>query len=263
MDQTISSAPVMNGEPVSVVNPDGSSPVLLMCDHASAATPAEYGSLGLGSEVFSQHVAYDIGARTMTLELAERLDASAVLANFSRLLIDPNRSPSQPGFVPAVSDGIEIPANQDLDAAEIGHRQRTYYEPFHDALSLQSQKIRARGQVPLAVGIHSFTPIMQGAGRPWEIGMLWNRDPRLAKQLINWLRRDPALTVGDNEPYSGKVLGHTMDFHGGRHGYANVVIEVRQDLVATEADARAWGALLADALSEITADLSLFGVQHY
>ena len=104
---------------------------------------------------------------------------------------------------------------------------------------------------------------MQGAGRPWEVGILWNRDPRLALGLIEWLRRDPNLTVGDNEPYSGKLLGHSMDEHGGRNGYANAVIEVRQDLVDTPEKAGHWGALMAQALDHVGRDPGLYDVRHY
>ena len=253
----------MTDAPVSVLNADSTSPIILMCDHASAHIPAEYDQLGLTDDVLTQHVAYDIGARDMTLTMMEKLDAPAVVTNFSRLLIDPNREPDQPGFVPTVSDGIPIPGNADLSPAEIGHRLRTYHEPFHDAIAEQAIRLRRKGIVPLMVGIHSFTPIMQGAGRPWQVGLLWNQDPRLAEKLIAWLRRDPQLTVGDNEPYSGKVLGHTMDEHGGRNGYANAVIEVRQDLIDTPAKAAEWGTLMADALIEIVEDTSLFEIRHY
>ena len=254
---------VMTGDPVTCLRPDGASPILLMCDHASRALPEEYGDLGLPKEVFDQHVAYDIGARDMTIAMSEALNATAFLANWSRLLIDPNRSPDEPGYVPTQSDGIEIPGNQNLTMAEIGERQRALHEPFHDAIASHIQSIRRRNIVPLIVGVHSFTPIMQGAGRPWQVGILWNRDPRLAEHLLTWLRQDPALTVGDNEPYSGKVLGHSMNEHGGANGFANVVIEVRQDLIDTPETAARWGRLMADALVEISADAELFEIRHY
>ena len=253
----------MEGEPVSIINSDGCSPIVLMCDHASPAIPTQYEALGLPPEIFDQHIAYDIGARDMTLELVERLDASAIVANFSRLLIDPNRERGQSGFVPEVSDGTIIPGNIGLSQAEIGERHRTYHEPFHDAVTLQLGKVQRSGLTPIVVGVHSFTPIMQGAGRPWQVGLLWNRDPRLAVRMLDWLRRDPHLTVGDNEPYSGRVLGHSMDLHGGSNGFANVVLEVRQDLIATPDHARQWGKLVADALQEITQDRELFGIAHY
>jgi predicted N-formylglutamate amidohydrolase len=253
----------MEGEPVSLINSDGRSPILLMCEHASPALPAKYAGLGLAEDVFNQHVAFDIGARDMTLEMVERLDAPAVVANFSRLLIDPNREPDQPGFIPEASDGIAIPGNVGLDREEVGHRMRTYHEVFHDTVALQLLKMRRSGVTPIVVGVHSFTPIMQGAGRPWEVGLLWNRDPRLAVRLLAWLRRDPQLTVGDNEPYSGRVLGHSMDEHGGRNGFANVVLEVRQDLIGNPEQAQKWGKLASEALQEVTQDIELFGIQHY
>ena len=248
---------------VTVLNRDGTSPIILMCDHASPDIQPEYNKLGLVDDVFEKHVAYDIGARDMTHEMVRLLDAPAVLTNYSRLLIDPNREPNQPGYIPTVSDGITIPGNIDLDDAERGARMRRFHEPFHDAVSLQLDYMQQKGVTPMVVGVHSFTPIMQGAGRPWQIGLLWNRDPRLAVRLLDYFRQDPQLTVGDNEPYSGRVLGFSMDEHGGRNGFANVVFEVRQDLIATPEDARHWAKVAVDSLLHVTADASLFGVQHY
>lgn len=255
--------PVMTGPPATLINPGGTSPYLLMCDHATNALPADYGRLGLPEAVFDDHVAWDIGARDVTVRLAERLDAAAVVANFSRLLIDPNRDPDQPGLIPAISDGIEIPGNLAVDDAERAHRLHHYHEPFHDLVAQHIAAMRRRGVTPAIIGVHSFTPIMQGAGRPWQVGILWNQDPRLAQPLIGWLRRDPALTVGDNEPYSGKILGHSMNRHGGDIGLANVVIEIRQDLIDTPDRARPWADLMADALLALADDPALFAVKHY
>ncbi|MFN3230592.1 MAG: N-formylglutamate amidohydrolase [Alphaproteobacteria bacterium] len=253
----------MDGAPITVANPGGTSPILLMCDHASNALPEDYWRLGLPEHVFDEHIAYDIGARDVTLRLSDRLDATAVLTNFSRLLIDPNREPDHEGLVPTYSDGIEIPGNRDLDGAEIERRLHLFHQPFHDALAQQIIAMGARGIVPASIGIHSFTPIMQGAGRPWQVGILWNRDPRIPEPLIDWLRRDPQLTVGDNQPYSGRLLGHTMNEHGGKHGLANAVIEIRQDLIDTPDKAHAWADRIADALTAISSDASIFTIRHY
>ncbi len=255
--------PVMAGEPVTVINPGGTSPFLLMCDHASNALPLDYGRLGLPETVFDQHVAWDIGARDVTLRLAEQLDATAVLTNFSRLLIDPNREPDHKGLIPHESDGIAIPGNMGLDDTEVAHRLHQFHQPYHDALAQHVIAMRTRGTTPASIGIHSFTPIMQGAGRPWQVGILWNRDPRVAEPLIGWLRRDVQLTVGDNQPYSGRLLGHTMNEHGGKLGLANAVVEIRQDLIDTPDKALPWADRIADALRAVARDPDVFTVRHY
>ena len=255
--------PIMDGPPVTVVNPGGTSPFILMCDHASNALPADYWRLGLPEAVFDEHVAYDPGARDVTLRLADQLDATAVLANYSRLLIDPNRPPDHESLVPPTSDSIEIPGNLSIDQQEISRRVEAFHQPYHDALTQHIIAMTARGQIPVMIGVHSFTPIMQGAGRPWQVGILWNRDPRAAEPLIAWLRRDPSLTVGDNQPYSGRILGHSMNEHGGRIGLANAVIELRQDLIDTPDRAFDWADILADALRHVAAAPGLFEVRHY
>ena len=253
----------MGDEPVEILNPGGASPFLLTCDHASNALPAEYGRLGLHEEVFDDHIAYDIGAAEVTRGLSGTLDAAAILACFSRLLIDPNRSREQPGFIVQETDGIEVPGNFSLDEDEIARRMHLYYEPYHDAITQYLVARDRQDQAPAIVGLHSFTPIMQGAGRPWEVGILWNRDPRLAERLLSELRRDKHLTVGDNQPYSGRLLGHGMDAHGGARGLPHAVIEIRQDLIATPEGVSEWVERLTDVLHVIAGESELFQVRHY
>lgn len=255
--------PILQGVPYGVHNPEGRSEFVLMCDHAGQALPAEYGTLGLAQSVFDEHVAYDIGAANLARRISDRLDAPAVMARHSRLLIDPNRAPDHPGLIPQSSDGTDIPGNLAVDSVERARRKAAYYDPFHKAVDSLIGRRRAQGLVPAIVGIHSFTPIMQGAGRPWQAGVLWNRDPRLAEPLIAYLRRDSNLAVGDNQPYSGRLLGYSMDHHGGDNGFANMVIEVRQDLIDEPSKAATWGDLLADALIEIEQDRRVFKVEHY
>lgn len=255
--------PILAGSPYGVHNPDGRSEFVIMCDHAGQALPAEYGALGVAPSVFDEHVAYDIGAADVTRRVCDRLDAPAVLARYSRLLIDPNRAPDHPGLIAQSSDGIDIPGNLAVDGAERARRKAAYYDPFHDAVDSLIGRRRSQGLVPAVVGIHSFTPIMQGAGRPWQVGILWNRDPRLAERIIAYLRRDPDLAVGDNQPYSGQILGYSMDHHGGDNGFANMVVEIRQDLIDDPSKAAIWGDLVADALIEIEQDRRVFKVEHY
>lgn len=255
--------PILEGAPYDVVNAEGKGEIVLLCDHAEQSLPEEYGTLGLRETLFDEHIAYDIGAADMTRRLARSLGATAIMSRYSRLLIDPNRAPDHEGLIPVHSDGIEIPGNLAADAEERALRKTRYYDPYHRAIDRVLAERRAQGIVPAVIGIHSFTPIMQGAGRPWEAGILWNRDPRLAVALLEFLRRDPTLTIGDNQPYSGKLLSYSLDHHGGDHGLPNVVIEIRQDLVDTLDKAHAWADLLAEALREIEQDRRIFKIEHY
>lgn len=255
--------PILEGAPFDIVNPAATRDIVFICDHAEPSLPAEYGTLGLRETLFDEHIAYDIGAADMTHRLAQTLGATAVLSRFSRLLIDPNRAPDHEGLIPVHSDGVDIPGNFAVDAEERARRKSAYYDPYHRAIDRVLAEHREQDIIPAVIGIHTFTPIMQGAGRPWEAGILWNRDPRLAKPLLEILRRDPTLTIGDNQPYSGKLLSFSLDHHGGDHGLPNVVIEIRQDLVDTQDKAYAWADLLAEALLEIEQDRRIFKVEHY
>lgn len=230
--------------------------VLLLCDHASNALPPAYGRLGLPEAQFERHIAYDIGARRVTEALAGALEAPALFATYSRLLIDPNRGPDDPTLVMRLSDGAVVPGNARIDEAEIEHRRATYFRPYHAAVADTLGRMAATGTVPAVVSVHSFTPIWKGAPRPWHVGLLWNDDPRLAAPLFEALGTEPDLQppsekVGDNEPYDGALPGDTIDTHATRNGYANVLVEIRQDLVATDADAEAWGLRLARLLAPI------------
>lgn len=255
--------PVMDpAAPVTVLRPGGAAPLLLLGDHASNALPEHYGRLGLEAQIFSRHVAYDIGVAPIIHQVAEALDAPAVLGNFSRLLIDPNRTVDHPTLIPADSDGVHIVANANIDDQERQYRLQTFYEPFHEAVGQQRQTMMRHGQVPAVVGIHSFTPIMQGAGRPWHAGILWNKDPRLAAPLITYLR-DAGFDVGDNLPYSGRVLGYTMNRHGDDHGLPHAVIEIRQDLISGPKGQQQWAELIINVLRRILDEQAPFAVQYF
>jgi len=240
-------------------NPAAASPLVLVCDHASAAIPETYDRLGLDGPDLARHIALDIGAARLTEALAERLGAPAVMAAFSRLLIDPNRSPEEPTLIPEVSDGTVIPGNLNLTHGERATRIAEFHEAYHQAVAQAMRKQRDSGLVPAFVGIHSFTPCMQGGSpRPWEVALLWNRDDRLARFMIGWLREHTDFTVGENEPYSGAVAGYSMDRHGGAHGFPNAVIEIRQDFLEDEAGIADWTELLARMLADMQAALSPF-----
>jgi predicted N-formylglutamate amidohydrolase len=250
--------------PYEVLNADGAAPILLVCDHAANALPAHYNMLGLEPDLLSRHIAWDIGAADLTRRLSASLDAPAVLSCYSRLLIDCNRLPGHVTSIPEVSDHIPIPGNVDLSVAEAEVRQARYFEPFHDAVDRLLAGFARRRIVPAYVAIHSFTPVMNGIERPWHVGILWNRDPRLALPLIDALRAFPDLTVGDNQPYSGRdPEGYSIHVHGGDRGVPNVLIEVRQDLIDTHHGAEAWSARLAHVIGGVVRDGAPYRIEKH
>lgn len=208
--------------------------LLFLCDHASNAAPPELGTLGLPSEAFQTHIAYDIGAGPLTAELAKRFSAPAVLGPWSRLVVDLNRGEDDPTVVMRLSDGRIIPANRDITRAGIDERIERYHAPYHAEIEARIASLQARGQTPVLISIHSFTPVWRGVPRKWHFGILWDRDGRLAQPLIARLRREKGFTVGDNEPYTGALQNDTMYRHATMNGLPHVLVEVRQDLISDE-----------------------------
>ena len=229
--------------------------LILFCDHARNKLPPSYGDLGLSRESLQRHIAYDIGAEAVTRRLAALTGAGAALAGFSRLLIDPNRGEDDPTLVMRISDGAIVPGNARIDAAEISRRVETYWRPYRRACAGLIDRARENGSIPALVGVHSFTPCMQGVARPWHVGVLWDRDDRLAAPLIEALRAENLgaknLVVGDNEPYDGALIGDSMYELSTQRGLPGVLIEIRQDLVATQDKCDAWAELLARVLPPI------------
>jgi predicted N-formylglutamate amidohydrolase len=232
--------------------------VVVICDHASNALPADYSDLGLSSASLQRHIAYDIGAAWLTRRLAARLGAPAVLSTFSRLLIDPNRGADDPTLVMRLSDGAIVPGNAQVDGAEINRRLVRYWRPYRNAVAEVVDAMCAIGSAPVVVSIHSFTPSWRGAMRSWKVGVLWDMDPRMPAPLLQALAAEPDLTppqefVGDNEPYDGALEGDTIDDIATARGLANALIEVRQDLITAQSDAEAWADRLARLLEPILA----------
>jgi predicted N-formylglutamate amidohydrolase len=230
--------------------------IAILCDHASNAVPAEYGELGLPSAAFERHIAFDIGAAWLARRLAERLAAPAILSTFSRLLIDPNRGADDPTLVMRISDGALVPGNARIEAAEIARRRDLYWRPYRETCARLVEEMSATGFAPAIVSIHSFTPLWRGRPRPWKVGVLWDRDPRLAKPLLAALANEsdlqpPQELIGDNEPYDGALAGDTIDDIATARGLANALIEVRQDLITVQAAAEAWADRLARLLRPI------------
>lgn len=232
----------MSFTPVEIVNPDAPPGLLIIADHASAALPPGYGTLGLDPAAFARHIAYDIGTAAIARGLAARLGATAVLGGFSRLLIDPNRGEDDPTLIMQISDGAIIPGNRHLDTGERARRLDTCYRPYHAAIAQQI----ARAPRPAILSLHSFTPQLQGRPpRPWHASALWGSDEGSARRLLDLLRRDPALCIGENEPYVGGNIGETLDQHAFHRDLPNLLIEIRNDLIETEAGQNAWADRLA------------------
>jgi predicted N-formylglutamate amidohydrolase len=246
--------------PFDLLNGDAGGRLLLICDHASNAVPRALGNLGLPHVELLRHIGWDIGAAAVTRHLVALAGAPAVMTRYSRLVVDCNRSPDHPGLMPPESDRTPVPGNFDLPAAARARRMAELYGPYRAEIDRQIDRLTAASGVdPVLVSIHSFTPVMDGLARPWEIGVLWNRDARLPLPLIEYLRSDAALTVGDNEPYSARDgFGHTLDTHGDARGLANALIEIRQDLIDTDHGAREWAGRIKAALDAVLDDPALY-----
>jgi predicted N-formylglutamate amidohydrolase len=226
----------------------GASPALIVCDHASRAIPRTLDRLGLPELPTWQHIAWDIGAGELARGLAHALAAPAVLAGYSRLVVDCNRSPDDADWCRTESDGWPIPGNRDLDADQRRVRLGCFFDPYHGAIEAMLRGFRSRGTVPMLIAVHSFAPRIGGAtaDRPWHCGVLWDRDEANARRLLDGLRAEPGLVVGDNEPYSGKhPANYTIDHHAKANGLPHVCIEVRQDLLESPAGIERWVRLLA------------------
>lgn len=233
-----------------LINPDGSAPLLLVCDHASRRVPRALDGLGLSAEMFARHIAWDIGAADVALSLAERFDATLVMCNYSRLVIDCNRDLDDPTSILAVSDGVPVPGNAELSDDDIQARADAIFNPYHQTIADQVDRKQSGGKTPALVSIHSFTPVFGGFRRPWDIGVLWNQDPRLAEPFMTALRRSPGVEVGDNEPYSAREnYGHTVAKHGESRALPHLLVEIRQDLIDTPAGISDWARRAGDALT--------------
>lgn len=228
--------------------------ILILCDHARPNVPKSLGALGLAAADFHRHIAYDIGALGVAETLARRWAAPLVASAFSRLVVDCNRRGDDPSAIPAVSDGTRVPGNEELGEAARAARRREIFLPYHGAIARRLDRAAAAGVAPVIVSMHSCTPVMNGHARPWHIGVLWNEDGRVARPLIAALARLPGVTVGDNEPYSGRDgHGFTLPHHAEQRGLPHVLIEVRQDLIGDPAGIISWSEILDQTLGALIA----------
>jgi predicted N-formylglutamate amidohydrolase len=232
--------------PVTVHNENGSSPFLFVADHAGNSMPRSLARLGIPETECERHIAWDIGIAAVCRLVTDILDAALVQQNYSRLVIDCNRAPGSEASIPEISELTPIPGNVGLSEGRRAARVREIFRPYHDRIETELDRRRQAGRPVALIAMHSFTPVFKGVARPWHAGVLYNRDPRFAHILMALLKREKALVVGDNEPYSvTDASDYTIPVHGEQRGLHHVAIEVRQDLIADDTGQRTWGALLA------------------
>jgi predicted N-formylglutamate amidohydrolase len=248
--------------PVTLLNANGASPFVLLCEHASNYIPPRYKTLGLPVEELQRHIAWDIGAGDLARRLSTLLDAPLFLPGASRLLIDLNRPPGAPTSIPERSEDTVIPGNLGTDVAERAMREAAWFHPFHGAVAAFLAQRQAEIHPTLVVGVHSFTPRFQGVERPWHAGVLFGAAGGFGRTLAAILRSDEALVVGENEPYRIEPGVHdfTVPVHGDARGLEAVLIEIRQDLLGTAAGVETWALRLASALGQAAGRMAPSGV---
>ena len=245
----------MTDHPFEIIGDTHTGRWLIACDHASNHVPdwVHGGDLGLPADDMARHIAYDIGAAGVTRHLCNLMNSPAILSKFSRLVCDPNRGEDDPTIMMRLYDGTIIPGNRHADDAEIEERQRRLNRPNHAAYADLANKMDSHA----ICAVHSFTPRLRGRHpRPWEIGILYGDDDRLAKPFIAACR-DQGWCTGENQPYAGHLPGDASDRHGLQHGRPNVLIELRQDLLASAEGQKLWAARLAPILTDVLANSGL------
>jgi predicted N-formylglutamate amidohydrolase len=246
--------------PVRVVRPNGRSDFLLTADHAGRAIPRRLGKLGLPDSELARHIAWDIGIAEVTKQLAQALDATAVLQSYSRLVIDCNREPRWASSIPLISEATKIPGNQAVSPADRAARRSEIFLPYHQRITELLDRRRVAGRRTVLIAMHSFTPVFKGETRIVEVGVLYNRDARLARILLDLLRAERNLVVGDNAPYAiTDTSDYTVPTHGEGRGLPHVEIEIRQDLIGDVDGQAAWASRLARLLPAADARLRSVG----
>ena len=239
-------------QPFELVNPAGKTQIVICSDHASNVVPKSLGTLGLDPSEFDRHIAVDIGAADVVRRLAQTFDAPAILASYSRLVIDFNRPLDDHTSVRVISDGTVIPGNRRLTSNELDARANAFFWPYHRAIAAAIAERRDGKRCPVVLSIHSYTGEMNGVNRPWQLGVLSGGDRRIADPLLRGLQERGGFTIGDNEPYSGlNLYGYTIETHALPLGLPNVLLEFRQDEIDSIQKAHAWADKVAEVLRPI------------
>jgi predicted N-formylglutamate amidohydrolase len=235
---------------------EGQSAYLLVADHFGGVIPRVLGDLGVPSSELKRHIAYDIGIAGVAQCLAKALDAHLVAQRYSRLVIDCNRPPIAASSIPTVSENTAVPGSENLTSEARLDRRRLFFDPYHQFITETINRRDRAARKTVLVSLHSFAPLYHGSVRPWHVGALYNRDSRVSHTLIDWLRREPGLMVGDNEPYCvDDETDYTIPVHAERRGLLHTGIEIRQDLIADENGQRQWADRLTHLFREIEPNL--------
>jgi predicted N-formylglutamate amidohydrolase len=247
--------------PVLEHNRAGRSPFLLTCDHYGRLIPQSLGDLGVAASELTRHIAWDIGIAGVAEALSKQLGAHLIAQRYSRLVIDCNRPPEAPSSIPVISEATAIPGNEGLARKAAEARRDEIFDPYHRRIDEVIDRRLHDGMPTVLVSLHSFTPVYAGVARPWHIGTLYHRDTRLPPLLLELLRAEPDLVVGDNEPYAvSDETDYTIPVHGEARGLMNSGIEIRQDLIGDQAGETQWAERLARVFGEIEARLRERGV---
>lgn len=242
--------------PLKIINGEARSDFVVVCEHAGRLIPRALGTLGVDAVDRGRHIAWDVGARALAEALAERLQAGLFVQRYSRLVCDCNRDPSALDYIPAVSESTIIPGNRDLTAPQRAARTAAIFDPFHTAIAGELDRRARDGRNTILVTVHSFTPVYKGQARPWDIGVLFNRDRHLAPAIAEALQRDRTHCVGVNQPYAvSDETDYTIPVHGEGRGLPCVEFEIRNDLLATREAAAQWADRLTDVITAVAADL--------
>lgn len=233
--------------PYSIENAHGASPFFLTCDHAGRRIPRALGDLGLDESELQRHIAWDIGAAGVMSHLAARLDAFAIAQTYSRLVVDCNRPLDSSTLIAPRSERTDVPGNESLSTAQREQRIDAVFRPYHARIEAELDARRAANKPTILVTVHSFTPVYLDVARPWQVGILYHRDARLAQALLRLIRGEGEWVVGDNEPYSvSDTSDYAIPVYGTQRGLANVELEIRQDLIADADGQAAWAARVAE-----------------
>ena len=241
---------------------------IVICDHASNHIPNEYNGLGLSKEILNTHIAYDIGAKEVALNISKFLNCPLVMTNFSRLLIDANRGVDDPTLIMKISDESVIEGNKKIsflnNSDERKKRIKNFYEIYHKKISDIINASISKKVFPAIISIHSFTPFWRGKKRSIDLGILWDSDDRLPDIFFNYLNKNyKNMDIGNNTPYSGRMKNDTLYKHGTSQGLANILIEIRQDLILDSKGQLMFSKIITKPLMDNINNVSLFKKKFY
>lgn len=237
--------------PINIERPDGTSPFVFICDHASRRIPKALGDLGLSQNELSRHIAWDIGAAAVAGKLSGNFNATAAFQNYSRLVIDCNRRPEVFNSIADISEETPIPGNVGISGADRQLRIDEIFTPYHDGISRILDSRAAQKRDTILISVHSFTPVFKSQQRPWDFALVYNHDPRFSHIIRDLLKADGDLHLGDNEPYFlSDETDYTLPVHGEQRSLPHSQFEIRQDLIETPQQQSKWADLLTDTLNK-------------